>query len=108
MGKYTKGDVVWMPFPFSDLSANKDRPCLVIASFKGDDMLLCQITATTKDIYSITLTDTDFVKGALNKLSYIRPNRIFTGDEKIVRSYAGTVSKAKMKEVVDKIIELIQ
>jgi hypothetical protein len=52
MGRFTRGDVVWLPFPFSDLTSAKDRPALVIASFSGDDMLLCQITAAHSDIYS--------------------------------------------------------
>ncbi len=29
MGRFIKGDVVVLPFPFSDLTANKKRPALV-------------------------------------------------------------------------------
>lgn len=35
MGKFVKGDVVVVPFPFSDLSAAKRRPALVIATLAG-------------------------------------------------------------------------
>lgn len=45
MGKFVKGDVVVVPFPFSDLSASKRRPALVVATFMGDDVILCQITS---------------------------------------------------------------
>ncbi len=45
MGRFVKGDVVIMPFPFSDLSASKKRPALVVASLAGDDVILCQITS---------------------------------------------------------------
>ena len=38
-----KGDVVVIPFPFSDLSGSKRRPALVIADWGGDDVMLCQI-----------------------------------------------------------------
>lgn len=43
MGRFVKGDVVVVPFPFSDLSAAKHRP--VLASLAGDDVILCQITS---------------------------------------------------------------
>jgi len=41
MGRAVKGDVVVVPFPFSDLSAAKKRPALVVATLEGDDVLLC-------------------------------------------------------------------
>lgn len=44
MGTFVKGDVVVAPFPFSDLSATKKRPALVIATLTGNDVILCQIT----------------------------------------------------------------
>jgi len=40
-----KGDVVVVPFPFSDLSQAKRRPALVVAELEGDDLLLSQITS---------------------------------------------------------------
>ena len=44
MGAFVKGDVVVAPFPFSDLSAAKKRPALVVATLAGNDVILCQIT----------------------------------------------------------------
>jgi len=55
MGRFVKGDVVVTPFPFSDLQAAKRRPALVVATFTGDDVLLCQITSqAVSDSYAIT------------------------------------------------------
>ena len=52
MAKFVKGDIVVIPFPFSDLSQSKRRPALVIARLEGNDSILCQITSKTiKDIY---------------------------------------------------------
>ena len=45
MGEFVKGDIVVLPFPFSDLSANKRRPTLVLASLPGGDIVVCQITS---------------------------------------------------------------
>ena len=41
MEEFVKGDVVIVPFPFSDLTQAKRRPALVIASLSGADVILC-------------------------------------------------------------------
>ena len=46
-GKICKGDVVVVPFPFSDLTQAKRRPALVLSVLEGDDLILCQITSQT-------------------------------------------------------------
>jgi hypothetical protein len=40
MAGFVKGEVVVIPFPFSDLSAAKRRPALVLADLPGDDIML--------------------------------------------------------------------
>ncbi len=41
MAKFVKGDVVVVPFPFSDLTHSKRRPALVVSKLEGDDLILC-------------------------------------------------------------------
>jgi len=61
MEKLVKGDVVVLPFPFSDLSASKKRPAVVVAMLHGDDVICCQITSEARfDNYSINLNNNDF------------------------------------------------
>ena len=56
MATFVKGDIVVLPFPFSDLSNSKRSPALVLADLQGDDIILCQITSkNTKDSYAIAL-----------------------------------------------------
>ena len=96
MGKFVKGDVVVVPFPFSDLSNAKTRPALVITRLSGDDVILCQITTPYRiDGYSISLLNTDFASGSINHDSYIRPNRLFTADSNIIIRKAGKISRKK-------------
>ena len=108
MGRLVKGDVIVAPFPFSDLSATKKRPALLVATLTGDDVLLCQITTKiASDSYAISLSQSDFVSGKLKHDSNIRPNRLFTADSNIILYRAGAISSTKMQEVVDKIIAII-
>ena len=109
MEKFVKGDVVVLPFPFSDLSASKKRPALVIAALDGDDIILCQITSKARtDNYSIILNNSDFKQGNLNLTSIIRPNRLFTADKSIVLYKIGSLKDKKLKEVIDSISDIIK
>lgn len=109
MGTFVKGDVVVVPFPFSDLSSSKRRPALVVTQLSGDDVILCQITTPARpDGYSMPLSSTDFDSGGLGHGSHIRPNRLFTADSHIVAYRAGKLSLKKTQEVVEKIVQIIQ
>lgn len=109
MAKFVKGEVVVVPFPFSDLSQAKRRPALVVAALTGDDLILCQITSQTiKDAYALPLSDSDFSDGGLKQPSNIRPNRLFTADNRIILYRVGTLGENKLDRVIDKIIEIIR
>jgi mRNA interferase MazF len=85
MARFVKGDIVVLPFPFSDLTLAKRRPAIVITSLKGNDVILCQITSQgVKDEYAIPIDENDFADGSLKQRSHIRPNRIFTADTAII------------------------
>jgi mRNA interferase MazF len=95
VAKFVKGDVVVVPFPFSDLTQAKRRPALTIAALEGDVLILCQITSQSiKDNYAILLDDKDFETGSLKQPSNVRPNRIFTADSHIVL-YKSVILKQK-------------
>ncbi len=109
MEKFVKGDVVVVPFPFSDLSQSKRRPTLVIAPLEGDDAILYQITSkTVKDAYAIPIDDTDFSSGSLKQPGNIRPNRLFTADSHIILYRVGSIKLEKLAEIVDKVVEIIK
>jgi len=109
MAKFVKGDVVVIPFPFSDLSQSKRRPALVLAVLQGDDLILCQITSKSiKDNYAIPVDENDFESGSLNQESNIRPNRLFTADNHIILYRIGNIKIIKLNQVIDKVVEIIR
>jgi mRNA interferase MazF len=107
--RFVKGDVVVLPFPFSDLTLSKRRPALVVAAPGGDDLILCQITSqSVNDTLSIELQNKDFANGSLNKPSNIRPNRIFTADRHIILYKVGSLDQEKLSSVTARIIEILK
>jgi mRNA interferase MazF len=109
LGRFVKGDVVAVPFPFSDLTKAKRRPALVLVDLKNDDYVLVQITSQhIFDDYALSIESADFNEGSLNKKSNIRPNRIFTADEKIILYKIGALKKDKLDQIVNKTIEIIK
>ena len=109
MAGFVKGDVVVLPFPFSDLSQAKRRPALIVAEAGGDELLLCQITSqAVRDRYAVTLNAADFQSGSLKKQSNVRPNRVFTADVGIIAYSAGHLRDAKIHEVVENLVALLR
>jgi mRNA interferase MazF len=109
VARFVVGDVVIVPFPFSDLSESKRRPALVLAVLTGDDLILCQITSqSVRDSYSVEIGDLDFVSGGLSKISNIRPNRLFTADRSIVLDKAGELSVEKLQLAIEQLITIFR
>ena len=74
------GDAVIIPFPYSDLSQSKRRPALVLADVGRGDFLLCQITSKEyDDLRALSLKEFDFLSGGINRNSFIRGTKLFTG-----------------------------
>lgn len=108
MARFVKGDVVVVPFPFSDLSQSKRRPALVMATLQGDDVILCQITSQqVRDDYAVALTEADFLTGSLRQASNLRPNRVFTADQGILLYKVGIICPEKMAQVINQLITIL-
>ena len=105
------GQVVLATFPFSDLSSNKLRPCLVLGIADFNDILLCQITSKDyESIKAIKLIKSDFSKGSLVIESFIRPDKIATLDRGKIKRELGTINDTKLNEVklrLKSILEII-
>lgn len=108
MAKFIKGDVVVIPFPFSDLSGSKKRPAFVLADLPGSDIILCQITSQfKKSKYAVPISNQDFTKGGLPVNSFIRPDRIFTADKNIILRKAGSLKHNAVNFVVQQVVSIL-
>lgn len=103
------GQVVLATFPFSDLSSNKLRPCLVIGLAGFDDILLCQITSRPYGSRkAVSLVKSDFMQGSIVVDSYIRPDKIATLDRKRLQKTLGVVGATKLNEVKQRLKSILE
>ena len=104
MPRYVKGDVVWVPFPFSATGDYKSRPALILASWpykKSTDYHLCMIsTQVDTDPYLTELTNADMVDGSMSRTCYIRPTYNFSADENFIEYRVGKLCPEKVKAVL--------
>lgn len=110
MGSFAKGEVVLFPFPYTDLSDRKLRPCLVLSEEMREDIILCQITSQRlrKDVYSVELKRADTSNGTIMIDSYIRANMIFTATKAQIRRKLCAISDIRYKQVTDVIAGIIE
>jgi mRNA interferase MazF len=105
--KPVAGEVVVIPFPRTDPAGGKRRPALVIEDLPGPDLILCQITSRAhSDAYSVPLDSSDFERGQFTHQGFIRPQRLFTVDCRVILNSIGKVNTAKLDEVLRKVREL--
>ncbi|MBF0309994.1 MAG: MazF family transcriptional regulator [Magnetococcales bacterium] len=78
MGVFATGQVVLLPFPFSDLSRSKYRLAVILADAGRGDWVLCQITSNPyADDRAVELSHDAFTSGGLQRVRYVRPGKLF-------------------------------
>lgn len=87
-----RGDVALVPFPFSDLSATKRRPVLVLTDADGyGDFLAVGVTSRPHHSNAIALTEADMIEGRLPVASWVRVDRVVTLNLSVVAKVFGCV-----------------
>ncbi|HLC86886.1 MAG TPA: type II toxin-antitoxin system PemK/MazF family toxin [Candidatus Nanoarchaeia archaeon] len=107
MEGFVKGDVIILPFPYTDLSTAKKRPALVIATLKGENIILAQITTNKRDDEDlISLGKKDFASGFLKHDSFVMLSIIFTAEISTIAYKIGKLKQEKIKQVEEKLCEI--
>lgn len=90
---FERGDLLLVPFPFSDLSAAKRRPVLAVTGPDSyGDFIALPVTSRPQVEHGVPLAATDLVRGALPAPSWIRVDRIVTLNASIVVKTIGHVA----------------
>jgi mRNA interferase MazF len=109
MGASSIASIVMIPFPFSDLSASKLRPAVVLANAEKGDWTLCMVTSNPyTDAKAVKIVPRDFVWGELNRVSYVRPLKLFTAHESLMVRVVGQLRKESFDRILDAVVRSLR
>jgi len=107
---YNRGEIVLIPVPFSDLSASKKRPVLILSNnsynASRQDMIVVAITSNVSQS-GIHITTSDMTQGQLPKPSVVRSDKIYTLDQSIVVKSIGHLSANTVDSVKTSVVGTI-
>ncbi|MEX0801466.1 MAG: type II toxin-antitoxin system PemK/MazF family toxin [Dehalococcoidia bacterium] len=97
---YSRGDVVLVPFPFTDLSGQKKRPAVVVSSNtynqSQDDLVLAQLSSqVSRPVPTDEYLLTGWQQANLLHPSVVRP-KLFTIDSSLIIRALGQLSAIDM------------
>lgn len=108
--KVKQGDLVLVPFPFTDLTSVKTRPALVISNseLSGDDCILMAVSSQDSKSNQLVLENKDLDEGSLPVRSYLKIGKIVSLKRSIIRRVVGKVSLVKRKQASKSLMELLR
>ena len=110
--QFKQGDILIVPFPFSDLRGLKQRPVLVISrneyNNNCEDIITCGITSNLRDTKcSILLDNNDILEGKIPVKSRIKVDKLFTLEKSIVKKKIARLNNKCMAKVRKEFVDLI-
>ncbi len=104
---YKPGEIILVPFPFTDLTAQKQRPCLIVSSeqfnIAHSDIIAIAITSQIPEKVSeweYLFTTKELKQCGLPKSSIIKLGKIVTLDSRLIRKRLGKLSLTSFKKVL--------
>ena len=109
---YRRGDIVLVPFPFTDLSSTKKRPALVVSPDKfnehAQDVVLVAITSQPSDSHVVSLDEHDYVDGKLPRTSFVKVSKLFTTHPTLVLKKVCAIKPARLNVVLKELRRFFQ
>lgn len=104
---FKRGDVVLVPFPFTDLSASKQRPAVIVSSdsFNSQrfDVILVAITSNVPLILAedeIAISSPDFRSSGLLKASIVKTGKLITIHQALIRKKIGILPSLILNQIL--------
>ena len=103
-----RSTIVIARFPYSDLTRFTNRPALVLANAGLGDWILGQITTNGEiDDVAIELTNDCLAAGSLTALGYYRPNKLFTGNLKMIDRPVARLKPEVFNRLLDATMDIL-
>jgi len=109
---FNQGEIIIVPFPFSNLSGVRQRPVLVLSKTdylkECEDIITCGITSNLKDSrYSLLIDNSNLIEGNIPIKSRIKIDKLFTLEQSIVIKKIGRINKETFDRVRKEFFNLI-
>jgi mRNA interferase MazF len=105
---FERGGLVLIPFPFSDLSAAKKRPVLLLTRPDAyGDFIALAVTSHPQTDHGIALDPADLLQGSLPLASWIRTDRVVTLNTSLVVKELGRVSEAVITAALSRLCAFV-
>ena len=101
-----KGDIILIPFPFTDLSGQKNRPAVVVFASETD-IMLAFITSQLKWQEGHDLKLEPSVENGLKKVSLVRLSKIASLDKDLALGKLGNLSSEEIKLLDQNLINIL-
>jgi len=107
-----QGDILLIPIPFTDLTSKKRRPVIVISNDQynrktGDIIVVAMTSNPQVTDYSLSITSSDLIEGALNRPGKIRVDKIYTLSQAIVAKTFGLVDDKTLSRIRRRLANLV-
>ena len=105
---FDQKDIVLVPFPYSDLTGSKLRPALIVSNENinsTEDRICCLVTSNPPKDHALLLNS--FHEGDLPFKSWVKPHRIFTIHEKIIKKKLCSITDEFHRRVLVSINEFL-
>ena len=101
------GDVVLIPFSFTDLSTVKQRPAIILSSttfnHHHQDAILAAITSHVPEVLTsdeYLLNDEEQRQAGLPKPSMVKVGKIVTLDQRLIRKQLGRMPETGQQQLI--------
>ncbi|WP_154859694.1 type II toxin-antitoxin system PemK/MazF family toxin [Cyclobacterium xiamenense] len=108
---FRQGDIVIVPFPFSDGQLSKSRPAVVISGERVNntrDIILAQISSTSRSDEFSFFIDENRITVSLRKKSQVRVHKIFVMEKMLVKKKISQLTDLTKNELLVKVKNLFE
>ena len=114
MTAFKKGDVILIPFPFTDLSAAKQRPALIVSSNhfnqRCNDVIVIAISSqihlnVLEDEYRLSIIDQK--ASGLPKSSIVKLGKVVTINQNLIRKLMCNLTKQTVALILNQFMNIL-
>ncbi len=104
--EYKQGDILLIPYPFTDLSDTKKGPVVVISkdAINRENLIVAKITSVIRDDEFSYLIENNASESPMPKASEVRTNELFTVHHSIIIRKLSAFRSLALRQLLGRIM----